>query len=559
MMSAVRAASRACGLREPRVVLGLLAILVGCPRADPPSPTEEREPELAPPEDDEACALVDRSGRGVPLRVADLHDAVATKILAGAGCPQTFRDVAAKLDRTDADRCEEKMFSAVQTTLVSERAQLRRTAKGRREGCTGDPIATYRAVTTRACGGRPAFGLFAALFGLTVEDEELPADTELIGWDETSGVFNYYALEQGQWSFFGSSIDMLRGPLASGERRCAACHTGGGLVLKEMRSPWVFWEGRDTLPGVSEILDAHVELGSRAQGKVLDLRPAGKELEDAVVAGNAAWTKTRVDHLAKHGTLQQLLAPLFCSGEIELRAVAQSVTPPASTGKEVGTLPIDAAALLVDPAWQIETTISMPLADYHAAIAKANQRVERACGAALTDVDGKPVRDTAFDLLHPFRATSDLQAVQELEARGIVDRALVEAILSVDLTRPVLSRMRCELLAIVPELPPADRTAAKIRNALREATQSVTTDGARALAAALEGSPSERVERFVRACAARPPRELALDLLEEVSRRRKLARALPVIELPEMMPTSDLAAPETGGLDPETCVFRPSL
>jgi hypothetical protein len=549
----------------------VLAGLSGCPRAQAPAKQDVAEaakadaPGRSSASPGEACALDDRSGREDPVRVVGLHDAVATKILGGAGgCPKTFGEVAAKLAATDAEACDGGMFSAVQTILVSERAQLRRTAHGQRDGCTGDPIATYRAVTTRTCAGRPAYGLFAALFGLTVDDDALPADTELIGWDEQSGVFNYYALEQGQWSFFGSSIDMLQGPLESGERRCAACHVGGGLVLKEMRSPWVFWEGRDTLPGVTEILDAHAELGSRSQGKVLDLRPAGKELEDAVVAGNEAWTKTRIDHVMQHGTLQQLLAPLFCSMEIELRAVAQSVTPPASSGQdERGTLPVDATALLLDPAWKIEQTIALPLADYHAALTKANQRIERACGAALTDADGKPIRDTAFDLVHPFRSTSDVQVVEALQQRGIVDRGLVEAILSVDLTRPVLSSTRCELLAIVPELPPAERTAAKIRTALRDASKehAERSEPARALLGALDGSapPSERAERFVRACAARPPRQLAVDLLEEVSRRRKLARNVPVIELPEMMPVTDLPAPEGGGLDPETCEFRASL
>lgn len=553
--------------------MGLLAVLAACPRApEPDAQTDAKveSPRAAPSGPPAAdCELADRSGRNETLALDQLHDPVATKILAGAPgaagtCPTTFVEVAKKLEATDAEGCDASgMFSAVQTILVSERAQLRRTATGRGDGCTGDPIATFRAVTTRLCGGRPTYGLFAALFGLTVEDDALPADTELIGWDETNRAFNYYALEQGQWSFFGSSIDMLEGPLPSGERRCATCHVGGGLVLKEMRSPWVFWEGRDTLPGVTEILEAHAELGSRSQGKVLDLRPAGKELEDAVMAGNAVWTNTRIDHLAQHGTLQQLLAPLFCSTEIELRAVAQTVSPPASAGGEAGTLAIDADALLLDPMWKVEQRIAVPLADYHAALARANQRVERACGAALLDADGKTIRDTAFDLLHPFRATSDLQVVEVLVERGIVDRALVEAVLSVDLTRPVLSKQRCELLALVPDLPPTERKAGKIRAALREAAKARATDsaGARSLLDALEDpmSLAERAKRFVRACATRPPRELAVDLLEEVSRRRKLAREVPVIELPEMMPTTDLAALESGGLDPQTCAFVSSL
>ena len=553
-----------------RVWLAALALLAACPRQEPRPDDNKAAVEPSPPPTPSAdCVVHDMSGRGEPVEVSSLHDPVATKVLAAAatehgGCPSTYAEVAAKLRETDAAACDDSgMFSALQTVLVSERAQLRRTFKGKKEGCTADPIAMYRAITTRFCGERPKFGLFMALFGMTAEDPELPADTELIGWDEAAGVFNYYAVEQGKWSYFGNSIDMLQGPTEKGERRCAACHTGGGLVLKEMRNPWVYWEGRDTLPGVTEILGAHEDLGSRAKGKVLDLRPAGKEIEDTVTAGNAAWTETRIDHLLKDGSTKDLLRPLFCSQEVELRAVAQSVTPPASTGGEKGTLPVIANELLVDPYFEVDETVGIPLPDYHAALTKANQRVERACGTKLADADGKPLRDTAFDLTHPFRSLSDEQMIAALEKRGVIDRRLAEAILSVDFTRPVFSKARCALLDHVPDVPAPDRKVATIRTALIAAMKAEPKDNeaAATLLAALDGTspPTDRLTTFINACKSRRPKDLAVDLLEDITRRRTQARKLPIIELPEMLPTTDLPAPEEGALDPKTCQFRESL
>ena len=44
--------------------------------------------------------------------------------------------------------------------------------------------------------------------GLTPSGE-LPEDVEMIAFDDTKGVFNYYVIENGAWNFHGDSNDML--------------------------------------------------------------------------------------------------------------------------------------------------------------------------------------------------------------------------------------------------------------------------------------------------------------------------------------------------------------
>jgi hypothetical protein len=81
----------------------------------------------------------------------------------------------------------------------------------------------------------------------------LPNDFETIGKDKVTGAFNYYAREDSTWKFFGNSLDLIGDgydcnangactPKAAAKTRCAGCHVGGGLIMKELNSPWVHWE-----------------------------------------------------------------------------------------------------------------------------------------------------------------------------------------------------------------------------------------------------------------------------------------------------------------------------
>src|SRR5262249_49285274 len=142
-----------------------------------------------------------------------LDDPIANFVLKGGSCPLTVTKIAEKLNT--ADDCAGSAFPAGQTTrFVSDRAQLLRAPD------------TYRAVVKRQCNGRTDRELFMSLFGITtqidpkskaVQHVTVPDDTvELIGEQKskgadgkTRGVFNFYAREDKQWKFFGSSADFL--------------------------------------------------------------------------------------------------------------------------------------------------------------------------------------------------------------------------------------------------------------------------------------------------------------------------------------------------------------
>jgi hypothetical protein len=185
--------------------------------------------------------------------------------------------------------------------------------------------------------------------------------------------------------------------------------------------------------------------------------------------------------------------------------------------------------------------------------------MEHSCGARLSDADGRPVVDTPFDLAFPHRAMIDVQHVDELVRAGVIDEDLAIAVLGVDATRPIFSTARCGLLERVPELPPADREAAKIRAAI-EAALVDAPEGDRA-AGELEAnlrSPrgvKTRVATFMDACARRPSAELARDVVRWASFLREQAWAQPVLEFRESLPVDDLDVPADTRFDPTTCTL----
>lgn len=533
-----------------------LSASLGCTRAPPGEPDVQRQDGTASPAvPTAACEVVDARGGGTTIDTADFADPVARVVLSQA-CPTDFSEVAKILDERDAEACVADGFSPTRTTLLSERAQLRGTPQGSTEECTETPVAIFRGVVQRRCGGRAAHGLFASLAPIATVQSSLPDVIEMIGFDPRAEVFRFYTYEQERWRYHGDSLDMLDGMRPDGARRCAACHVGGGLVMKELDAPWMHWEGRTTTAGVQALLSQYEALGSRSHGVVSDFRPAGQELEEAIVAGNRAWMRKRIATQRQHATLSRLLRPLFCDEEINLGTAAQSPSSPTATTGESERFELAVGGLLAPRRVAGSQTLTISVADYHAALRAANQRIDTFCDKALHTDDGETVVDTVFDFAYPHRSSIDNLAVDALVEQGIVDDAFVRAVLAVDLTRPVFSEARCGLLAAVPNLNPDQRTPAAIHSAMLTALAPMQTDAAQELLTNLgpQGrDPTARVSAMVRACSERDPAELTADLHAYASQLRRKARALPVLELPEVLPVDDL--PDDPGLhfDAQTC------
>ncbi len=487
--------------------------------------------------------LADASGRGfLPAFIGD--DALMENVYmaftdadkngkidpAEIDCPIEMAQIMAKLDKFDNKQCR-----GIETRVVSETA-----APLGRNG------ADYRAVTSRDCNGRGKHGLLFSTFGysgadgakgsgLHITENAAPGEVEIIAFDKSEGVFNYYKEVGERMRFFGSSIDFVvagaGGPELTSTRGCANCHPGGGLNMKELQSPWTHWSLQDNIDGSDVLVSSRQSFMGRLQ--------SGSDMEFQVTeAGNTAWNATKLaffraltaDQLAaargrlkddklspaqradldsrqlktKLNPTQMLLQPLFCAVQVNINAPTSTAVPSQLTGANLRGLSPFAGVNFSD-------------AEYRTALDAIGSKVEGT---------GKS------DLTNPFmiveRSHEDNDYVTQLRKAGVIDNKFEQAVAMVDITRAVLSDDRCGLLRFVPDLAPADRNAAKITEAIiaklaaANAAQG-TPEGQ--LLAHLRANPPVNVfaitNPFTTACEKRPKAEILRDGLKLRSLQRK--------------------------------------
>jgi len=480
---------------------------------------------------DSVCKLKDaRTGKTITkAALAELNDPIAKLVFAGGSCPKTFEQVMTKLRETDKKSCKNER-DGIKTRLISERSQG-----------TGVPDA-YRAVVSRACDGRSEHELLFSLFGISFDGSEppesLPEDVEIIAFDRERQVFDYYTVEGGNWTHFGNSKDYLE-PKAKDKMRCAGCHTGGGLIMKEINQPWVHWEGKTNTVGTDALVAQFPSFGTKA---------TGYNLEPTIKKGNDAWNTARIEHVKAKKTPADLVRPLFCPVEINIQTTGSDKIPAA--------IPAD---FLFDPSLGRKDTLSIVAADYTSLLATNEQFILDDSGEPLQR-SGKDVTDTFFKFAFPERSASDVDYVAKLVAEGVVSADFVKDVLMVDFTRPLFSEARCKLAELAPKTA---SNAAAIKSgfakSLEAAKPAAGSAGAKLLANLKDNADGSKHDAalgaFVTACKARPKKELLTDVLKIASARRNVVRERAIMEFSESLPVDNLEAHRDSALDPVTCTL----
>lgn len=472
--------------------------------------------------------------------LAKNQDPIAQKILLNGSCPSNLNAIMEKLSTTDNANCTGGN-EGLSTRLVNDAAFL-----------TGEAEGLYRGVVTKDCDGRARPDFFLSVFGVT--PQSIPQDgTELIGFDKTSGVYNFYLQEKSQWKFMGSSKDGISAgyecnefgscfPKAAKEARCWACHEGGGINMKELQSPWDSWNVNTPMPGSDEIFAKH--------GKILGRSETGFELESRVREANGRWNKTRLQILKEKGAAE-VLRPLFCTLTINL--------------EQGGSADFFASDILMTKPFSFLGNLQGKGEDYLAFLKSSGQRLQ-VKGQPLVGKNG-PVTDTQTPNRFIMKGDIDLAYISDLKSAGIVDRDFVEDVSIIDFTRPVFSKTRCDLLSAAPALSGADLTAQKIRDGFMANLAGKTGAAAELLKHLQDRNDADAhqatVSSFFRACEARPQKEFLSDLLTYVSITRNQARAhrspsikMGIIEQPELqLPVDNLPA-SNKAFDPVTCTLK---
>jgi hypothetical protein len=350
--------------------------------------------------------------------------------LNGTACPTSYSAALKKLKTTDTQRCTDidgkTQVDGLSSFFVSETAQLTSNADKAAES-------GFRVVVARTCAGRKGdemlFSLAAGAGGVA------ETNVEMIGKDATTGVYNFYeVLDRGQWVFYGNSLDLIgdgytcspsgycvannskKASSPSG-KSCASCHVGGGLVMKELESPWLHWTVK------------HVNGSEKVAKKFPDRLGAqqfGQDLEFKVVESSFdAYNDKRVAFLATKGATE-LLRPLFCTLDVNLDSFSDPDDPNANAS----------TTLIVDAQLDIRP-MAFDFGVYKALKKEVRQRVIGFPAA---------VDDVAEPFTYPKRGNLDTSYANSLVRTKLVDEELVSDVLNVDFTRPIFSGARCRIL-----------------------------------------------------------------------------------------------------------------
>jgi hypothetical protein len=485
-----------------------------------------------------------------PLTQAELaghKDPIAQKILLGDGCPKNLNEITTKLSANDGKNCQGGN-DGLSTRLVNDSAFL-----------TGKDDGSYRGVVTRDCDGRGQSELFMSIFGISPAAPSLPQEqTEMVGFDKTAGVFNFYVREskENRFVFMGSSEDGIKQgykcddngacePVAAKDARCWACHEGGGLNMKELNSPWDSWNLNTGMPGNDAII--------KKFGKQLGRAETGIELEGRVSGGNTTWNKKRIEILKDKGA-EEVLRPLFCTVSINLQS--------AGGANNLSNIP---GNFYVSDTFGGNVAIDNGL--YQAQIKANGQKITD--GSRTLQGKNGAVTDTQSAFRYPEKSFIDVNYIQQLVQAKIVDDDFVKDVLSIDLTRPVFSKTRCDLVKKAPDLKGSSLTADKIRDGFITNLKGASGAGGDLLTALQNKNDAadhqKAADDFFKACAARPKKDFIADTLQYLAHTRfalldhkgteGAGRGQGIIEFPETLPVDNLKDTDKA-FDPATCTLK---
>lgn len=322
-----------------------------------------------------------------------------------------------------------------------------------------------RCLDRDAAGGSgdqvPAFNMLFSTFASI--DKISEGGVEVIAFDETEGVFNYYKENQGGWAFLGSSKDFQEGKGGF----CKGCHTSGGLVMKELPSPWMNWEIAGDVPHSREVIDNNKEFF----GSPFPLGGEGLEI-DIVRPGNEVMNRKRVERLAARvaaakgdrssdrasfasddaavftrDEMHELLKPLFCTEQITIQN---------------GTFGTD--GIFKPDMLEGSGSVSLSSSEYSKVIADLGQ-VRGAGPLTSPDSSSRLARPTNGDVFDGFSEGLYKMMVNE----NLLSAEFVQDVHIIDFTRPLFSDDRCGLLEFAPEITVADVKAADTLAAAIEA------------------------------------------------------------------------------------------
>ncbi len=484
---------------------------------------------------------------GCSVKVNKTGKTVKTKGTGGK-CPSTLT---ALLDAIEADS---KMSMSV--FAVSEEGDL-----------TPGKNTPYRFVISVDTGDGKEENLFISSLGsgAGVSDDFV----EIMSFSAKKGVYAFYDLQDGGWVQEGDGTQVKTDAYSQHGKpafRCQGCHTTGQPLMKELHDSWANWNS--TWFSMSDPASKQA-LFKRLFAK----KERGDDLELLVIAGTKAATKTRVDKAVKEKKLKPMLKQMMCDlGEPSLIAAH------SKNSKRTGTVETFSSMLptsiLLNNLFKnpktgtgdqkgLDNLLNMNIPSLSSARIDAASYVK-----ALTTIGqtiGDQPGDAMFPMSSPEMSFADIQVVQELAARNLIDKNLIADVMMTDFSVSTFSSVRCGLAETIPT---TWANAEELRSKWSAALGSSSLRGAKGLKARLDNTSdfdahAQKLEKFVKACNDRGTANkdaYAVDLLKIMSQRRREFEQTyeQVVESPWLVPGDNLnSKPGANRLHGETCVIQP--
>jgi hypothetical protein len=294
------------------------------------------------------------------------------------------------------------------------------------------------------------------LFSVMFNSEQFPTPSfiEAMGWDDTSGSFNYYKLDQfkgeptATWKFRGNSRDADTLSTASRQGTCMQCHINGAPVMKELREPWNNWKsfsspipyltsGNGSWPVVNAVNSPLQNLKGAQSFELNTVRPA-----------ISRFNQRRIDTLKSSDgntivDAKRLLKPLFVTTEFNLtssKEARSSLHPFRKPGIITDPVEVPSTFFLDDNLLGLlNISTGFTFADL------SGQDYDHLLRQTKTSLNDQQPGDTNFTWSVPEASFIDNDWVQQVSKQNIVPRAFVLAALAIDLENPVLSSDRAKL------------------------------------------------------------------------------------------------------------------
>jgi len=277
---------------------------------------------------------------------------------------------------------------------------------------------------------------------VALDSTDSQAFLQVIGWDATNQVYNYYERLQGVWIWAGNSWHALD-PASRGQGPFDS-HVNGSLVMKELKLPWNHWHSESSAINP----DALAPLDPLREEPLFLNRQGAQFLQVSIVQpGIDRWTAAR---LARDSAAGQLDAPAWLRHLLTTTTVNLGSADMPSRQVAAGSkLRLPVSFFLNSDAFFDRLGI-VPDVSHIQVLGQIYQNALQHFGVELRQGTFRQPGDTHFAFLVPEVAYEDLAALDQLLETKIVSPRLAACLLMVDFPNPVYSPRREQLMQHAP-------------------------------------------------------------------------------------------------------------